>query len=318
MRILFVMDPVEKCHRIWDTSLYLMSELFRRGIECWTADSSDLWLQNQNPFARARKIKVALTGQKIGKHFADFIPVQTRSWNINDFDLVLIRKDPPFDTGYFYLTCVLEYAKIPVQNSPRGIRNTNEKLSVLHFPKWAPETVVSNCPEVLAAYQKRRKKPVVIKPLDNKAGQGVFLLKNTGPKEMARLKRATLNGRKTLMAQEFIPLNRSPEKRIAVLNGNVLGAFEKHAKKGEFRANLSLGASFRKTKLTAREKKMVSDLKPYLLKNGLWFAGLDTRNEKLIELNVTSPAGIPEIKFLNPELDPVKAWADFLVRQAGC
>jgi glutathione synthase len=114
------------------------------------------------------------------------------------------------------------------------------------------------------------------------------------------------------MVQEFIPVKKHGEKRIVILNGEFLAAYEKRARGREFRANLGLGATFHNTRLSIQEKKLLAVLRPFLIKRGLYFAGVDVLEGKLIEINVTSPAGVTETKFLNPKSRPVEAWADFL------
>lgn len=312
MRILFVMDPVEKCNARWDNSLYLLRELFRRGHETWVVDSRHLWRQSRSLYGKTKRLTLARFHGTF-RH-QDYKNQTKKIQDLTRFDLILIRKDPPVDSHYLSLTYLLETIanRVPIVNHPRGLRHVNEKLSILHFPKWIPETRVTRNVEAILSFQKKLHAPIVVKPLDNKGGKGVFKLTRGGPRSISRLWLATKKGRKTVMVQKWLHPGKAGEKRIVILNGEILTAYEKRPKRGEFRGNLSLGGTFHPAQPTRKEKKLVADLKPYLLKHGLYFVGIDTLNEKLLEINVTSPAGMTEAKFLYPKLALVEAWADFL------
>jgi glutathione synthase len=199
-----------------------------------------------------------------------------------------------------------------VVNHPRGIRNNNEKLSILHFPDWIPKTMVSTSPKEILDFQKKLKAPVIVKPLDQKGGTGIFLIRSQGRAFKRRLAAATAGGTKALMAQAFINTKKKIEKRIFVLGGRILTLYEKRPKGREFRANLGLGATWHPSRVSPREKALVSELRPWLLRERLDCVGLDVLNGKLIEINVTCPAGITEARFLGLRPDPLAAWADFL------
>lgn len=316
LRILFIIDPLKKLDKRWDNSLHLLNEMNGRGHENWAADACDLRPGKSGGTALCHQITAKLNPRK---RTLSFHTRPSRRFRLEQFDLILIRKEPPVDAAYFEMLLTLERlaGEVPMVNHPAGIRVTNEKLSILDFQKWIPKTMVSSSPSALAAFQKRLKKAVVVKPLDQKGGKGVFLLRFQDAQQASRLNRATERGTRQVMAQEFIRSRKAGEKRIVILNGKVLGAYRKKAKSGEFRANLGLGASFHATTLTSRELKLIAALRPYLLKRGLYLAGIDVLEEKLIEINVTSPAGITEIKFLHPQQRPVEAWADFLERFAA-
>jgi glutathione synthase len=316
MRVLFVMDPLKKLDKRWDNSLSLLNELTRRGHENWTADAKDLSACKSSVSVLCRQISNRVPARKRIPIYSAHTP---KRFSLEAFDLVLIRKEPPVNAAFFEMLFLLERAasRVPMVNHPAGIRRTNEKLSILRFPKWIPKTLVTASPDEILTFQKRLKKPVVVKPLDQKGGKGVFLLPLRAKNSSQRLSRATRQGRETVMAQEFIKAGRNGEKRIVLLDGKVLGAYQKRAKAHEFRANLGLGATFHDAPLSGRERRLVAALRPYLLKNGLYFVGIDVLEGKLIEINVTSPAGVTEIKFLRPQLRPVEAWADFLERFAA-
>lgn len=292
-RFAFVMDPLEQLDLAWDTSLCLLRELAWGGHIAVLIDPPSLALEY---------------GQTTGKGFL-LHPVghnryrkgPKKRFHLDRFNAVFIRKDPPFDSSYLAMTYLLESlaSKTVVINHPRGIRNANEKISALLDKQWAPPTLVSSDREEILAFQRKIKSDLVIKPLFDKGGKGVFLLKRTGSltgRSCKQLQTVTRNGKEIIVAQKFIPVTKGGgDKRILIWNGKILGAFERIPKKGEFRSNLSLGGGFKRCNLTVRDKNLVRALRPYLIKEGLLFTGIDVREGFLLEVNVTSPAGLVEL-----------------------
>lgn len=311
MNILFIMDPLGSCDLRWDNSLHLLSELDRRKHDCWITDTRDLQPKGKKIYSRSRNIRsFSKTFRKRVKF--SYKVVGSKIWDLEKFDLILIRKNPPVDRAYLEAMKLLEKiaSKVPFVNHPKGIRKNNEKLAILNFPRWIPKSFVSNSPEKILHFQKRIKKSVVVKPLNQKGGKGIFILPLNRSNNLSRLRRATQRGTIEVMAQEFLKV-KSGEKRIVLLNGDLLCVYEKRAKR-DFRANLSLGASFHRTTLLPKEKKLCRELKPFLRKQGLFFVGLDVLDGKLIEINGTSPAGVTEAMHLWPGSRFVEVWADFL------
>ena len=306
------MDPLGELTFEWDTSLATLRELARRGHETWCADSRFVWQENQMVWARAQRLTFKKTSTP-GLKRRDLKRTFPDSKNLRDFELILIRKEPPFDSDYLYLTQMLEAlrGRVAMVNDPRGIRDANEKLSILNFPEWIPETLVTRSAAATLKFRKRIHADLVVKPLDQKGGEGVFILKNNSWTALKRL--GALASRSSLfMAQRRLDHIPGSEKRILILNGNFLCAYAKHPAPGEFRANLGLGGTFHKTVLSHNEAKLVRALRRYLLDRGLFFVGIDVLAEKLIEINVTSPAGLYEARVLYPRLAAVEGYADFL------
>lgn len=305
MKTLIIIDPIDKLNQEWDNSLLLGRELLSRGHQVWCSDVPDLYAVNKQVFSRAYRL-VYHPRNKVHKRFS---AGALKIWNAEKFDLILIRKEPPVDESYLYMTYLLELIadKVKIMNHPRGIRNANEKLWTLNFPKWVPRTLVTADPRKVLAMR-----APIVKPLNQKGGKDVFILNSASS---ARMKEMTGHGKKFIMAQKQISQSKGPgEKRIILLNGKFLCGYAKKPKKGEFRGNLDLGAEFVPTSLTVREKKLIQELAPRLRKEGLDFVGLDVLQEKLLEVNVTCPAGVSESSFLYPRAKLFSAWANFLER----
>ncbi len=276
------MDPLRALDLPWDTSLCLLRELARRGHQNFHFLVSSISSSGGRVKGGGR-----LTRPLGGNYYAQG-PV--KKFDLADFDCVLIRKDPPFNTGYLSLTYLLEplARQTPAVNHPKGIRNANEKTFGLSLSKWSPPSLVTSDPREIHAFQEKLRSDLVVKPLYEKGGKGVFLLKRKG--------RQNIGLKEPVLAQKYIPLHSGRgDKRILLWKGSVLGAFERIARPGEFRTNLSLGARFVRCSVTGTEKKLIRDLRPLLMKEGLFFVGIDVRGEKLIEVNVTSPAGLVEL-----------------------
>jgi glutathione synthase len=291
LKIGFVMDPMGKLDMDYDSSISIMTEARRRGHKIYYLEPGDLFVIKNEVFANARQISIP-------SRAAGFQILSRKQINLKSLDIVFNRKDPPFDLAYLYLTQVLELIepKVFVVNSPSGVRNANEKLSILEFPKWIPPTVVTNNPEQIEVFQKRLRADLIVKPLDQKGGAGIKLLKWKSANTTRLLNQMTKNGTKWLMAQKFLKRAvRAGDKRILLLNGKILGQFHRIPMPGEFRANLCLGGNYKTASLTARERSLVREIAPALVRKGLYFAGIDVIDGFLIEINVTSPAGITVI-----------------------
>lgn len=292
-RFAFVMDPLEKLDLEWDTSLCLLWELGRRGHETILFTLSSLSLVPGGVKGGGRLIQAGGDRQ--------YSQGPEKEYDLEDFDAVLIRKDPPFDAGYLSLTYLLEVVakETLVINHPRGIRNANEKLFSLQFPRWSPSTTVSADPKKILEFQKKIRSPLVVKPLYEKGGKGVFLLKQGQSRGRRLLEKTARKRTEMLVAQKFIPVPPGRgDKRILLWKGEILGAFERIPRREEFRTNLSLGGRFAGCQVTSREKNLIRSLRAPLLKEGLWWAGIDVREGWLLEVNVTSPAGLAELDLL--------------------
>ena len=295
MRILFLLYPTSRVKVDEDSSFWIMNELVHRGHEVHYFESKDLVWKDGVLRARWRK---ALLHKRKG-----FLPspLSAEAMDLNRADILFIRKEPPFDREYLYALQLLSPLKenVFILNDPDGIARCNEKLFILEFQPYIAETLVTCQVAEALRFAESLGKEVVVKPLDQKAGTGIFKTSAKAPDVRARLYAAMEGGSRTLMVQRYLPQNAFGDKRILVLNGEVIGAFLRRPSGKDFRANLSLGGTMHRASVTTGEKKMVEALSPKLLRHGLYFVGLDVIGGYLSEINVTSPSGIPEIKQLN-------------------
>ncbi len=309
MKIAFLLYPTCKVKVDEDSSFWIMHELVLRGHQVYHFENSDLYWQTGALLARLR-----LTRLHIRKGFLPSPPA-THATDFSNIDVIFIRKEPPFDTEYLYTLHLLERIKhkVFILNDPAGIALCNEKLFTLSFERFIPESLVTSQPEMARNFVRKLGKAVVIKPLHQKAGCGI-LRSGHGDKNLpSMLDIATDSGKKTVLVQRYIVQNSFGDKRILVLNGKIVGSFLRRPSKQDFRANLSVGGSMHRAKPTPKEEKMVAAMAPQLLRNGLYFAGLDVIGGFLSEINVTSPSGIPEIRQLERKRVE-KNVADFIER----
>lgn len=304
-KLLFILDPLSKLDLEWDTSLTLAGYFFHQKDGVWFCEDKDFSYENASVRVIARRV--------MGQKDLRFTFFKKESLPANFFDIIFIRKEPPFDAGYLYLTYLLELVpKTLIINHPRGLRDANEKLSSLYFPHLLPKSLISANVNEILRFQKNLKKNIVLKPLHEKGGKDVVRISSR--KDVLKHAGRLFKKYKTfLQAQEFIP--GGPEKRILLLNGDFLSAYEKRPLGTDFRGNLGLGATFHPTELTSRDQTILRALKPYLTKNRLFFTGIDVLGPYLLEINVTCPAGIPESLQLYPELKVLERCSAFFEEQ---
>ncbi|MBU6459574.1 MAG: glutathione synthase [Proteobacteria bacterium] len=215
-----------------------------------------------------------------------------------EFDVVLLRTDPPFDMEYLYLTHLLEMAEAEgahVVNRARAVRDFNEKLAISRFPEWIVPTLVSSSLARLQEFVVKEKQ-AVIKPLSEMGGSGVFLLQESDPNLHVILESITCRGSRTVMVQRFIPEISEGDKRILLVNGEAVPyALARIPAEDDFRGNLAAGGRGVARPLSRRDKAIASALGPFLRESGLFLVGLDVIGDYLTEVNVTSPTGMQEI-----------------------
>ncbi|MDB4039882.1 glutathione synthase [Methylophilaceae bacterium] len=300
MKYLFIIDEPETLIFYKDTTIALIKECLSQGIEAHFTNISSLSIdKKQNVIIESYLIS------KLAINSIEELIVERYKGKIKNkiqyFTKIFIRKDPPFDNNYLNLTFILEHAKnfnVEVINDPVSIRNHNEKLSILNFKNLIPSTIVTSEAKDIINFIKKEEK-VILKPLDGMAGNGIFMVTPKDKNINVILETATNNGKKTIMAQKYLPEIKNGDKRIIIINGEAIPySLARIPAKGEIRANLAKGGKGKAQKLTIADKKIVMGVKDFLIKNKLNFVGLDIIGNYLTEINITSPTGIVEIEEL--------------------
>ncbi len=292
----FIMDQLENVLVDKDTTFVFMLEAQFRGHEVYFLGLRDLYARGPQVIARARRC--ALMRGKPHFRFLD----EGAEYLIENFDAVLMRKDPPADAHYLYATMLLSLAdsrRTFVLNNPAGLREANEKLYVLNFPDAIPQTMVTYEIPRLKSFLAEQGGEMIVKPLDGHGGEGVFLV-TTGDRNLgAILETVTQHESRPIMAQRYIPEARNGDKRLIVLDGEPLGCTLRVPRDDEHRGNIHVGGTCVKAPVTARDRDICRMMKPRLEKDGLYFVGLDIIGEYLTAVNVTSPTGVQEIDRLD-------------------
>ena len=311
MRIALILDPLESLTVYKDSSLAMMREAAKRGHELFVAMQGDLFLRQEKVSLLAKKFTFA-EGEN---WYALGDPLETAP---SDFDVVLMRKDPPFDNEFLYSTYLLELSEqqgARVLNHPSSVRDWNEKLAVANFPQFAPEFLVSCDNGLLRAFLHEHG-DIVVKPLDGMGGSSIFRLTQADPNISVILETITHYGRRTVMAQRYLPQIKDGDKRIIVINGEPLPySLARIPKVGETRGNLAAGGTGVAQALTPRDFEIASTVGKVLKQKGLFLVGLDVIGEHLTEINVTSPTGMVEIAAQTP-CNPAALFVDALETSA--
>ncbi|HSI44459.1 MAG TPA: glutathione synthase [Methylotenera sp.] len=296
MKLLFILDPLEKLNPAKDTSLAIMLEAESRGHQLFVCLLHDLFLRGNIAKVNAKQF-----------HFneANYILENSIEHTPADFDAVLMRKDPPFDNEYLYSTYLLEIAVnqgAQVYNNPVAIRNWNEKVAVTRFPQFAPEFLVTANNKLIREFLHSHQ-DIVVKPLDGMGGSSIFRLTLSDPNISVILETITKFGTRTVMAQRYIPEILQGDKRIIVIDGIPLPyALARIPMAGETRGNLAAGGTGIAQPLNERDLEIATTVGKVLKEEGLFLVGLDVIGDYLTEINVTSPTGIVEIAKQTKEL----------------
>jgi glutathione synthase len=295
MRILVVMDPPETVLVDADTSFALMEAAAERGHRVDHCLVTDLFLDGGAVHARLRRATMRRDPER------PITLAEREVAPLSAIDVVLVRKDPPFDANYLWATQLLDHAtrSTLVVNSPRGLRDANEKLYATFFPEVMPDTIVTSDKEQVLAFCRQMGGQVVIKPLSGAGGDGVFLLRDGDLNANAIIETVTHVGRRVAMVQRFLPEVKVGDKRILLLDGEPLGAILRVPKSGDVRSNIHVGGSVVKAEVDDRDRAIIDAIAPRLRADGLFFVGLDVIGGKLTEVNVTSPTGIQQMSRLD-------------------
>ena len=305
MTIAVQMDPIEGIDIRGDSTFVLLLEAVARGYRLFHYLPELLSLREGRLRAVGRYFTVQNKAE--GRHFTWLSEPERQ--NLADFDVVLMRQDPPFDMAYITATHLLEQLGegTLVVNDPFHVRNAPEKLYVTYFSQFMPPTLITRDVAEIRSFRAEHK-DIIIKPLYGNGGAGVFHIP-PGDENLSSLLEvfATLN-REPWMIQRFIPEIRTGDKRIILIDGEAVGAVSRVPSEGEVRANLHVGARPERTTLTAREVEICAALRDPLRERGLIFVGIDVIGEFLTEINVTSPTGLQEINRLDGVMLQARIW----------
>ena len=293
MNILFVADPLASFKTYKDTTFAMMREAQKRGHTLTACEPQDIrWLHGEGVTAQVQDIH--LTGQ------ADdwFEVTGERHTALKTFDAVLMRKDPPFDSEYFYATHLLGQAEregAKVFNSPAALRDHPEKLAILEFPQFTAPTLVTRREADIRAFHATHGE-IILKPLDGMGGMGIFKVGTDGLNLGAIIETLNQGGAQTVMVQKYLPQISEGDKRVLVIGGQpVPFALARIPQGSEVRGNLAAGGKGLAMPLTERERDIAQTLGPILAARGLLLVGLDVIGGHLTEINVTSPTCFQEI-----------------------
>ena len=294
LSLLFVMDPIGAIDIAKDTTFALMLEGQRRGHRVSYCEICDLSVEEGRAVARLRPASLR---REAGRH-AELGAARTVVLD-DEIDVVFQRKDPPVDADYVTATQILTLCRrAMVLNRPDTIIWANEKLYALQFPELMPETRVSRLIPELVDFLAKLGGEMIVKPLGGKGGEGIFHVRHGDRNLFSILEQSTSFGARWAMAQRYLPEIRKGDKRILLLEGESLGALLRVPAEGETRANLHVGGTPVRSALDERDRAIVQTLRPRLLRDGLFFVGIDVIGGLLTEVNVTSPTGIQEIDAL--------------------
>ncbi|NQZ05273.1 glutathione synthase [Idiomarina sp.] len=293
MKLAMIMDPIAHVKTEKDTSFRLLLEAQARGYQSYYIEMADLLIDSGRPYAMARKITVK--DQK-----TDFYQLSdVEKLPLGDFDVIMMRKDPPFDSQFLYATHIFDLAQAEgalVVNNPQSLRDCNEKLYTSWFPEFITDSLVSANAEQLKAFHKKHG-TVILKPLDGMGGASIFKVNEDGANLGVIIETLTEKGQRYAMAQKYLPEIKDGDKRILIINGApVPYALARIPSAGETRGNLAAGGSGRPQPLSESDERIARAIGPTLKQKGLYLVGLDVIGERITEINVTSPTCMREIE----------------------
>ena len=291
MKIAFQMDPIQTVDINADSSFRLAEEAQNRGHSLFFYTPDHLAYQEGRITARGHD----LTVQRVQGDHAHL--GQEREVDLSDFDVVWLRQDPPFDMHYITSTHLLDRLapETLVVNDPFWVRNYPEKLLVLDFPQLTPPTTIARDLETIKAF-KEKHGDVILKPLYGNGGAGVFKLDAQDRNLTSLHELFTSFSREPLIVQKFLPAVAKGDKRVILVDGEVVGAINRVPAAGETRSNMHVGGRPEKIGLSERDREICATIGPLLRDKGQIFVGIDVIGDYLTEINVTSPTGIQELE----------------------
>jgi glutathione synthase len=304
VKLAFIIDPIHQLDPCHDTSVALMEAAQILGHEIWITQSNWLSVVEGKAWAILQQVELDPIQLVDGRWIAanPWYQLSQRSFlSLESMDAVFMRTDPPVNDAYLYATYILDYIdqnKTLVINSPSGIRAANEKMYALQFTNAIPETIVSADKQLIRQFVEA-KGATVLKPLGNKAGEGILFLQSGDRNFNSIVELSTYQGRLPVMVQTYLPEAKEGDKRIILLNSEPIGALNRLSSGSDFRNNMATGGTVAQTEITPREYEICTQLAEKLRQDGLIFVGIDVIGGYLTEVNVTSPTGVREIDRLD-------------------
>lgn len=288
-----IMDPIESISFKKDSSLAMLWAAQRKGWQIWYMEQKDVYLRDGKVLAKMAPMTVDMNPDKW------FEREEYQIQELDNLDVVLMRKDPPFDNEFIYTTHLLELAAASgntlMVNRPQALRDYNEKIFATHFPQCCPPVLVTRREDLLRDFHAEYK-DVIFKPLDGMGGASIFRIQDEGVNLGVIIETLTKLGTETIMAQKYLPEIVDGDKRILLVNGEpVPYGLSRIPTNGEVRGNLAAGGRGEGRPLTDRERWIADQVGPTLKAQGILFAGLDVIGDYLTEVNVTSPTCIREL-----------------------
>lgn len=318
MQILFIADPLETFIKDHDSTWALMKAARRAGHDVSFARATSLGFAAV-VFAELIACDDVFFASQLAVNKLVTIPetYQPSLKNIDSFDYIFMRQDPPVDAQYIYHCQLLaQTRKAKVLNDANAIIKHNEKLCILAFPDLiSPTLVAKNKKQILAFIDEHKK--VVLKPLDGKGGEAIFLAELGDPNLASIIEQLSAYGTKLIMAQKYIDsIKTQGDKRIIIVNGKILGAVLRVPSAGDHRANMAAGGTVQKLELSSRDQEIAEAVGQWMLEQNIFFAGIDVIGEYLTEINITSPTMLQEINRLEAlsEADSMEAQ---IIRELG-
>ncbi len=287
-----VMDPIDSITTYKDSTFAMMLEAQARKWDIWYMELGDLYLQESRSYGRMRQIEVTDNSSSWYSFSSE------RHAPLGGLDVILMRKDPPFDMEYIYSTYILESAETEgtlVVNRPGSLRDANEKLFTYRFPQCCTSSLVSRNHQQITGFLQTHK-DIILKPLGGMGGASIFRLRKDDPNTNVVIETITGHGSEYVMAQRFLPEISAGDKRILMVDGEAIPyALARIPQEGETRGNLAAGGRGQGQPLSERDHWIAAQVGPILREKGILFAGLDVIGDYLTEINVTSPTCIREL-----------------------
>ena len=291
LRVAVQMDHISTIDISGDSTFALMLEAQARGYELFHYTVDTLSMRDGNVFAIGEPVTVK---NEVGNHyqFGERQPV-----DLQDFDVVLMRQDPPFHMGYITATHLLEriHPKTLVANNPAEVRNAPEKIFVTEFPDLMPETLITRSRDDIRAFREEFG-DIIIKPLYGNGGAGVFRIQEGDQNLSSLLEMFEATWPEPFIAQRYLKEVRAGDKRIILIDGEPVGAINRVPSEDEARSNMHVGGRAEAIDMTDREREICARIGPELKRRGFIFVGIDVIGDVMTEINVTSPTGIREVK----------------------